>query len=79
MTAPLTGLWDAKAPVTYEDVAHMKSRIIQFNALTAIDKPLRRIPHCATTWCTFVVERSKAFANRMSLQPEHVPIDDADL
>ena len=64
MTAPLTGLWDAKAPVTYEGVAHMKSRIMQFNALTAIDKPLRGIPHCATTWCTFVVERSRAFAHR---------------
>jgi len=25
--------------VTYEGVAHMKSRIMQFNALTAIDKP----------------------------------------
>lgn len=64
MTAPLTGLWDAKAPVTYEGVAHMKSRIMQLNALTAIDKPLRGIPHCATTWCTFVVERSRAFAHR---------------
>ena len=45
MTAPLTGLWEAKAPVTCEDVAHMKSRI----------------------------------TNRVVLQPEHIPIDDADL
>lgn len=39
--APFTGLWRAKAPETYEDVAHMKSRFIQFNALTPIDKPLQ--------------------------------------
>ena len=79
MTAPLTGLWEAKAPVTSEDVAHMKSRIIQFDALTAITNPLRRIPHCASTWCAFVVQRSMAYASRVVLQPEHIPIDDADL
>ena len=79
MTAPLTGLWEAKAPVTSEDVAHMKSRIIQFDALTAITNPLRRIPHCASTWCAFVVQRSMAYASRVLLQPEHIPIDDADL
>ena len=70
----------SKAPVTSEAVAHMKSRIIQFDALTAITSPLlRRIPHCASTWCAFVVRRSMAYASRVVLQSEHIPIDDADL
>jgi hypothetical protein len=81
LTAPLEGLWDVVKPVTKEDVRHMQSRVIQFDANVAIAGPLQTVPHCAESWCKFVVQCASAYAARVAtvpaaLQPE---IEDTDL
>ncbi|CAE7522337.1 F52C9.6 [Symbiodinium sp. CCMP2592] len=48
LTAPLEGLWDATSPVSREDVRHMQSRVIQFDAHVAINGALKKVPHCWT-------------------------------
>lgn len=81
MTAPLQGLWDHQPPLTAEDVSHMKSRIIQFDALVVIQGPLRAMPHCPTSWCKYVTERSTAYAARRiaDIPAAEVAIDEDDL
>ena len=82
LTAPLDGLWDVVAPVTREDVRHMQSRVIQFDAHVSIAGALQPIPHCAESWCWFVMQGSAAYASRMPRQvPAEpvLPIDDGDL
>ena len=81
MTAPLEGLWDAVLPVSNEDVRHMQSRIIQFEARVPIQGPLQPVPHCASSWCKYVVQSAAAYAARRPQQvvlPE-ASIDDEDL
>jgi len=79
MTAPLEGLWDVAGPVTREDVRHMQSRVVQFEAHVSIQGPLQAIPHCAASWCKFVVEASAAYAARRPPQVQERAIEDDDL
>ena len=68
LTAPLEGLWDATSPVSREDVRHMQSRIIQFDAHVAINGALKKVPHCASSWCRFVTASSAAYSVRRQRQ-----------
>ena len=84
LTAPLDGLWEVTQPVTREDVKHMQSRVIQFDAHVAVAGPLQPIPHCAASWCRFIVQGSAAYASRLSrgvaAEPAPgLPIEDDDL
>ena len=82
LTAPLDGLWDVVAPVTHEDVRHMQSRVIQLDAHVSIVGALQPIPHCAESWCWFVMQGSATYVSRMPRQvPAEpvLPIDDGDL
>ena len=79
MTAPLRGLREAVEPVTMEDVRHMQSRVIQFEAHEPIQSPLQAVPHCAETWCRYVVEGAAAYAARRPPQVQERPIDEDDL
>ena len=84
LTAPLDGLWDVMSPVTREDVRHMQSRVIQFDAHVPVAGALQPIPHCAQSWCKYVLEGSAAYASRLSrpvpAEPaQGLPIADEDL
>ena len=80
LTAPLEGLWKLASPVTQEDVNHMKSRVLVFEALVGLSGPMRTVPHCAESWCKWVVQASVAYASRHVPVPVPGPvIDDEDL
>lgn len=84
LTAPLDGLWDVMSPVTREDVRHMQSRVIQFDAHVPVAGALQPIPHCAQSWCKYVLEGSAAYASRLSrpvpaAPAQGLPIADEDL
>ena len=82
LTAPLEGLWNVEGPVSKEDVKHMQSRVMQFDALVPVQGPLRDIPHCPESWCRWVVDASAAFSTRQApVFPDvSLPVvDDEDL
>ena len=65
-----------------EDVKHMQSRVMQFDALVPVQGPLKDIPHCPESWCRWVVDASAAFSTRqVPVFPDvSLPVvDDEDL
>jgi len=74
ITAKREELWDPIAPVTREDIHHIRNRLIQFEATAVILKQDQRpITPCATEWCRMIIAGSLAFASRMHRQPAAVP------
>ena len=65
ITAPLENLWVPQGRCTAEDIRHMKSRVLQFDALVPIQGELKQVPLCPESWCKYVVDTSAAYAARM--------------
>ncbi len=74
----MEGLWHLKDPVTAEDIRHMQSRVIQFDALVPVEGQLREIPLCAEPWRKWIVEASAANAVRQ-IPAQPAALDDEDL
>lgn len=76
MTAKLDGLWDPIAnlpglvPVTREDIAHMKNRVLQFNAMVPVTEgAMVTVPACAESFCRWLVYESSNFASSVVERP----------
>ena len=79
MTAPLEGLWDLLGKVSREDVRHMQSRVVQFDALVAVPlEEMRDIPLCAESWSWWLVTWSAAFAARTVPSPMAPPAQEQE-
>ena len=78
ITCAYEGLWTPNGPVTPEDIRHMQTRVVQFNALTPITGELQAVPLCPETFCMWVSMSSALFAARMHRDPGLPNAEDAE-
>ena len=67
LTAKSAGLWDAFGCVSAEDVRHMQSRVVQFDAYAELTAEQLRAPEvapCKVSFAKWLVGASSAYAAR---------------
>ena len=69
MTSKLEGLWTLAGAVTAEDVRHLQSRVLQFNAPNKVQGPLRATSRCAESFSTWLVRTASIAANALVATP----------
>ncbi len=70
MTAKLEGLWDPMGAVAREDIRHMQSRVLQFEAQAALEPgAFVPVPRCGASFARWLVADSAAYASRPAAAP----------
>ena len=63
MTAKEAGLWEPLGMVSREDVRHMQSRVLQFNATGALaEEDMASVPNCAESFARWLIVDACAYA-----------------
>ena len=63
MTAKEAGLWEPLGMVSREDVRHMQSRVLQFNATgTLAEEDMASVPNCDESFARWLIVDSCAYA-----------------
>ena len=75
ITGPVEGFWEQRGSISAEDVRHMQSRVVQFQAYHQIPEgQLSPLPVCPQSWCRWLLVDSAAFATRSLLHQAPVAL-----
>ena len=75
LTGPLDGFWEPRGLVVAEDVRHIQSRVVQFEAHHVIPtSSFASVPLCPESWSRWVLRDSELFAMRLPAQVSSPPL-----